>query len=133
MHARQRRRRAEWLAPLLGRLVAVSWVIAFFVVAAAPVPTDEAEEPLLWLDVVVLGGSIAVLVGLAAGLAWLLKARLLLCVSLVAGSLGILMGIGCGETGHHDGGWWMYETASFALVTGLTAAALAAGWRARRT
>ena len=100
--------------------------------AAAPLPSNEAEEPLLWLDVVLLGGFIAVVVGFAAGLARLLKARLLMCVSLVAGSLGILMGIGCGETGHHDGGWWMYETASFALVTALTAAAIAAGWHAGR-
>jgi hypothetical protein len=104
-----------------GPVLAAAW-IAVLAVALAGTPAAQNVTPPLWVDVVLFGFFIA----LAGAAVAARRAPLWGFVgSTVAGALGTVLGVACRATEHHTGGWWIYETASFAALAALSLVGLA--------
>jgi hypothetical protein len=110
------------------RPLGYAWGAVLFSLFLAPAPEQEVATP--WYAWVLLSAfTFAVLamfavfatsgIGLSFG------------ASLVAGALGLAIGVGCLATEHHAGGWAAYEIGAFAALTLASAAALGAQRRAR--
>lgn len=120
---RPRLRSARPVRALNGALL-VAWSVALVVVIGfAPAGNPEASTP-LWANLTLTAWWIGLL---AAGiLGWSRRVGAALACSFAAAGCGVALGYACRATEHHVGSWWLVETAAFAALGLLSAAALVA-------
>jgi hypothetical protein len=115
-------RLTRWLAAHGWRVLSFAWPAVLLSLFLAPTPADETAVPwyawtllgVFWLSLV---GMLAAALGSFGGpLRW----------SLVAGALGVALGVGCLTTGHHASAYGIYELGAFSALTLFTAGTLAA-------
>jgi hypothetical protein len=87
----------------------------------APAPEQEVATP--WYAWVLLAAFTLAVIGMFAVFATS-GMGLSFGTSLVAGALGLAIGVGCLATDHHAGGWAAYEIGAFGALTLASAAAL---------
>jgi hypothetical protein len=105
------------------RPLGFAWGAVLFSLFLAPAPEQEVATP--WYAWVLLGAFTLAVIGMFAVFA---KGGLGLSfgTSLVAGALGLGIGVGCLATDHHAGGWAAYEIGAFSALTLASAGGLAA-------
>jgi hypothetical protein len=108
------------------RPLGFAWGAVLLSLFLAPAPEQEVATP--WYAWVLLGAFTLAVLGMftvfaASGIGESFGA------SLVAGALGLAIGIGCLTTEHHAGGWAAYEISAF---SGLFLASAAGLFAARR-
>ena len=89
----------------------------------APAPEQEVATP--WYAWVLLAAFTFAVIGMFAVFATS-GMGLSFGTSLVAGALGLAIGVGCLTTDHHAGGWAAYEISAFGALTVASAAAFVA-------
>jgi hypothetical protein len=120
----RRRRNLDGIKRPLG----VVWAAVLVSLFLAPAPEQEVATP--WYAWVLLGAFTLAVVGMY----YVFATRGLglgFGASLVAGALGLAIGVGCLTTEHHAGGWAAYEIGAFSALTLASAGALAAQRRRR--
>jgi hypothetical protein len=110
------------------RPLGYAWGAVLLSLFLAPAPEQEVATP--WYAWVLLGAFTLAVLGMFAvfatsGLGSSFGA------SVVAGALGLAIGVGCLATDHHAGGWAAYEIGAFGALTLASAAALFAQRRRR--
>jgi hypothetical protein len=120
--AAPRRRNLDRLKRPLG----FAWGAVLLSLFLAPAPAEEVATP--WYAWVLLGAFTFAVVGMFAVFATS-GMGLGFGASLVAGALGLAIGVGCLATEHHAGGWAAYEISAF---SGLFLASAAGLFAARR-
>jgi hypothetical protein len=120
--AAPRRRNLDRLKRPLG----FAWGAVLLSLFLAPAPAEEVATP--WYAWVLLGAFTVAVVGMFAVFATS-GMGLGFGASLVAGALGLAIGVGCLATEHHAGGWAAYEISAF---SGLFLASAAGLFAARR-
>ena len=110
------------------RPLGYAWGAVLFSMFLAPAPEQEIATP--WYAWVLLGAFTLAVLGMFAvfttsgmGLSF--------GASLVAGALGLAIGVGCLATDHHAGGLAAYEIGAFGALTLASAGALFAQRRRR--
>jgi hypothetical protein len=117
-----RRRNLDGIRRPLG----FAWGAVLLSLFLAPAPEQQPVIP--WWSWVLFGVFTFAVVGMftvfaVGGLGSSLGA------SLVAGALGVALGLGCLATEHHPGGWAIYELGAFSALTLASAAGLFAARR----
>jgi hypothetical protein len=110
------------------RPLGYAWGVVLFSLFLAPAPEQEVATP--WYAWVLLGAFTLAVLGMFAVFATS-GMGLSFGASLVAGALGLAIGVGCLATDHHAGGWAAYEIGAFSALTLASAAALGAQRRGR--
>jgi MFS family permease len=110
------------------RPLGYAWGVVLFSLFLAPAPEQEVATP--WYAWVLLGAFTLAVLGMFAVFATS-GMGLSFGASLVAGALGLAIGVGCLATEHHAGGWAAYEIGAFSALTLASAAALGAQRRGR--
>jgi hypothetical protein len=100
-----------------------AWGVVLLSLFLAPAPEQEVATP--WYAWVLLGVFTFAVIGMFAVFATS-GVGLGFGASLVAGALGLAIGVGCLTTEHHAGGWAAYEIGAFSALTLASAAGLAA-------
>jgi hypothetical protein len=108
------------------RPLGLAWGVVLLSLFLAPAPEQEIATP--WYAWVLLGAFTLAVIGMFAvfatsGIGSSFGA------SLVAGALGLAIGVGCLTTEHHAGGWAAYEIGAFSALTLASAAGLFAARR----
>jgi hypothetical protein len=108
------------------RPLGFAWGAVLLSLFLAPTPEQEAATP--WYGWVLLGAFTLAVIGMftlfaAGGIGQSFGA------SLVAGALGLAIGVGCLTTEHHAGGWAAYEISAFSGLFLASAAGLLAARR----
>jgi hypothetical protein len=108
------------------RPLAFAWGAVLLSMFLAPAPEQEVATP--WYAWVLLGAFTLAVIGMFAvfatsGIGHSFGA------SLVAGALGLAIGVGCLATEHHAGSWAAYEIGAFSALTLASAAGLFAARR----
>jgi small-conductance mechanosensitive channel len=108
------------------RPLGFAWGAVLLSLFLAPAPEQEVATP--WYAWVLLGAFTLAVIGMftvfaASGIGQSFGA------SLVAGALGLAIGVGCLTTEHHAGGWAAYEISAF---SGLFLASAAGLFAARK-
>jgi hypothetical protein len=119
-----RRRNLDGIRRPLG----VVWAAVLVSLFLAPAPEQEVATP--WYAWVLFGAFTLAVIGMYAVFATS-GLGLGFGASLVAGALGLAIGVGCLTTEHHAGGWAAYEISAFSALTLGSAAALLAHRRGR--
>jgi hypothetical protein len=88
-------------------------------------PASEPEVAIPWWSWALFGAFMVAVLGMFCAFATS-GLGLGLGASVVAGSLGVALGVGCLTTEHHAGGWAMYELGAFSALTLASATALVA-------
>jgi hypothetical protein len=96
------------------RPLGFAWGVVLLSLFLAPAPEQEVATP--WYAWVLLGAFTLAVIGMfavfaAGGIGQSFGA------SLVAGALGLAIGVGCLTTEHHAGGWAAYEIGAFSALT----------------
>jgi hypothetical protein len=118
--------RSRRLLPARGLVMAIPWLWAaglVFLLAFAPAANPDEALPPLWVELVVSGFWLTLMVG--SVLAAARHTKWALGTAVLAGGLGAALGYACRATGHHIGSWWLVETVVFAVLGVLSLAALA--------
>jgi hypothetical protein len=110
------------------RPLGYAWGAVLFSMFLAPAPEQEMATP--WYAWVLFGAFALAVLGMYAVFATS-GMGLSFGASLVAGALGLAIGVGCLTTEHHAGGWAAYEIGAFSALTLASAAGLAAQRRRR--
>jgi MFS family permease len=110
------------------RPLGYAWGAVLFSMFLAPAPEQEVATP--WYAWVLLGAFTFAVLGMYAVFATS-GIGLSFGASVVAGALGLAIGVGCLATDHHAGGWAAYEIGAFAALTCASAAGLVAQRRRR--
>jgi hypothetical protein len=110
------------------RPLGYAWGAVLFSMFLAPAPEQEVATP--WYAWVLFGAFALAVLGMYAVFATS-GMGLSFGASLVAGALGLAIGVGCLTTEHHAGGWAAYEIGAFSALTLASAAGLAAQRRRR--
>jgi MFS family permease len=110
------------------RPLGYAWGAVLFSMFLAPAPEQEVATP--WYAWVLLGAFTLAVLGMFAVFATS-GLGLSFGASVVAGALGLAIGVGCLATDHHAGGWAAYEIGAFAALTLASATALVARRRGR--
>jgi MFS family permease len=105
------------------RPLGYAWGAVLFSMFLAPAPEQEVATP--WYAWVLLGAFMFAVLGMYAVFATS-GIGLSFGASLVAGALGLAIGVGCLATDHHAGGWAAYEIGAFAALALASAAGLVA-------
>jgi MFS family permease len=105
------------------RPLGYAWGAVLFSLFLAPAPEQEVATP--WYAWVLLSAFTLAVLGMFAVFATS-GMGLSFGASLVAGALGLAIGVGCLATEHHAGGWAAYEIGAFAALTLASAGALVA-------
>jgi hypothetical protein len=105
------------------RPLGLAWGAVLISLLFAPAPEQEVATP--WYAWVLLGAFTLAVIGMYAVFATS-GLGLGFGASLVAGTLGLAIGVGCLTTEHHAGGWAAYEIGAFSALMLGSAAALAA-------
>lgn len=105
------------------RPLGFAWGAVLFSLFLAPAPEQEVATP--WYAWVLLGAFTLAVIGMFAVFATS-GLGLSFGASLVAGALGLAIGVGCLATEHHAGGWAAYEIGAFSALTLASAGGLAA-------
>lgn len=105
------------------RPLGFAWGVVLLSLFLAPAPQQEAATP--WYAWVLLAGFTLAVIGMYAVFA-MSGMGLGLGASLIAGALGLALGVGCLATEHHAGGWAAYEISAFSALTLASIAGLAA-------
>jgi hypothetical protein len=105
------------------RPLGYAWGAVLFSMFLAPAPEQEVTTP--WYAWALLGAFTLAVLGMYAAFTTS-GMGLSFGASLVAGALGLGIGVGCLATEHHAGGWAAYEIGAFSALTLASAAALAA-------
>lgn len=108
------------------RPLGFAWGAVLLSLFLAPAPEQEIATP--WYAWVLLGAFTLAVVGMFAVFATS-GMSLGFGASLVAGALGLAIGVGCLTTEHHAGGWAAYEIGAFSALTLASAAGLFAARR----
>ena len=111
------------------RPLGYAWGAVLFSMFLAPAPEQEVATP--WYAWVLLGAFTLAVLGMFAVFATS-GLGLSFGASVVAGALGLAIGVGCLATDHHAGGWAAYEIGAFAALTLASAAGLVARRRGRQ-
>ncbi len=100
------------------RRLLAAWALVLtplFLLAPAPEDPDASlSGPGLLVTAAFIGAFFWMLLGLGSGAKWGFKA------SAAAASIGVIAGIACAATGHHDGAWWAYEAGAFGGLVAFT-------------
>jgi hypothetical protein len=96
------------------RPLGFAWGVVLLSLFLAPAPEQEVATP--WYAWVLLGAFTLAVIGMfavfaAGGIGPSFGA------SLIAGALGLAIGVGCLTTEHHAGGWAAYEIGAFSALT----------------
>jgi hypothetical protein len=110
------------------RPLGYAWGAVLFSLFLAPAPEQEVATP--WYAWVLLSAFTFAVLAMFAVFATS-GMGLSFGASLVAGALGLAIGVGCLATDHHAGSWAAYEIGAFGALTLASAAALF-GQRRRR-
>ncbi len=110
------------------RPLGYAWGVVLFSMFLAPAPEQEVVTP--WYAWVLFGAFALAVLGMFAVFATS-GMGLSFGASLVAGALGLAIGVGCLATDHHAGGWAAYEIGAFAALMSASAAGLIAQRRRR--
>jgi MFS family permease len=110
------------------RPLGYAWGAVLFSLFLAPAPEQEVATP--WYAWVLLGAFTFAVLGMYAVFATS-GIGLSFGASVVAGALGLAIGVGCLATDHHAGGWAAYEIGAFGALTLASAAGLVAQRRRR--
>jgi hypothetical protein len=110
------------------RPLGLAWGGVLLSLFLAPAPEQEVATP--WYAWVLFGAFTLAVIGMYAVFATS-GLGLGFGASLVAGALGLAIGVGCLTTEHHAGGWAAYEISAFSALTLASAAALLAQRRRR--
>jgi MFS family permease len=110
------------------RPLGYAWGAVLFSLFLAPAPEQEVATP--WYAWVLLGAFTFAVLGMYAVFATS-GIGLSFGASVVAGALGLAIGVGCLATDHHAGGWAAYEIGAFAALTFASAGGLLAQRRRR--
>jgi MFS family permease len=110
------------------RPLGYAWGAVLFSMFLAPAPEQEVATP--WYAWVLFGAFALAVLGMFAVFATS-GMGLSFGASVVAGALGLAIGVGCLATEHHAGGWAAYEIGAFAALTFASAAGLVAQRRRR--
>jgi MFS family permease len=110
------------------RPLGYAWGAVLFSMFLAPAPEQEVATP--WYAWVLLGAFTFAVLGMYAVFATS-GIGLSFGASVVAGALGLAIGVGCLATDHHAGGWAAYEIGAFGALTLASAAGLVAQRRRR--
>jgi hypothetical protein len=110
------------------RPLGFAWGAVLLSLFLAPAPEQQPAIP--WWSWALLGVFTVAVLGMftvftVSGLGFSLGA------SVVAGALGVALGLGCLSTEHHPGGWAIYEIAAFSALTLASGIGLAARRAAR--
>jgi hypothetical protein len=105
------------------RPLGYAWAVVLASLFLAPAPEQEVATP--WYAWVLFGAFTLAVMGMYAVFATS-GLGLSFGASLVAGALGLAIGVGCLTTEHHAGGWAAYEIGAFSALTLASAAGLAA-------
>jgi hypothetical protein len=108
------------------RPLGFAWGAVLLSLFLAPAPEQEVATP--WYAWVLFGAFTLAVMGMYAVFATS-GLGLSFGASLVAGALGLAIGVGCLTTEHHAGGWAAYEIGAFSALTLASAAALSAARR----
>jgi hypothetical protein len=108
------------------RPLGYAWGAVLFSLFLAPAPEQEVATP--WYAWVLLGAFTLAVLGMFAVFATS-GMGLSFGASLVAGALGLAIGVGCLATEHHAGGWAAYEIGAFSALTLASGAGLLAARR----
>jgi hypothetical protein len=108
-HVRRRRNLDAFKRPL-----GFAWGVVLLSLFLAPAPEQEVATP--WYAWVLLGAFTLAVIGMFAVFATS-GMGLGFGASLVAGALGLAIGVGCLTTEHHAGGWAAYEIGAFSALT----------------
>jgi hypothetical protein len=92
------------------RPLGFAWGAVLISLFLAPAPEQEVATP--WYAWVLLGAFTLAVIGMFAVFA-MGGLALSFGSSLVAGALGLAIGVGCLTTEHHAGGWAAYEISAF--------------------
>ena len=108
------------------RPLGFAWGAVLLSLFLAPAPEQEVATP--WYAWVLLGAFTLAVIGMFAvfatsGIGHSFGA------SLLAGALGLAIGVGCLTTEHHAGGWAAYEIGAFSALTLASGAGLFAARR----
>jgi hypothetical protein len=96
------------------RPLGFAWGLVLLSLFLAPAPEQEVATP--WYAWVLLGAFTLAVIGMFAVFAMSGIGRSF-GASLVAGALGLGIGLGCLATDHHAGGWAAYEIGAFSALT----------------
>jgi hypothetical protein len=110
------------------RPLGIAWGAVLVSLFLAPAPAEDVATP--WYAWALLGAFTLAVIGMYAVFATS-GLGLGFGASLVAGALGLAIGVGCLTTEHHAGGWAAYEIGAFSALTLASAGALAAQRRSR--
>jgi hypothetical protein len=105
------------------RPLGFAWGAVLISLFLAPAPEQEVATP--WYAWVLLAAFTFAVIGMFAVFA-MGGLGLSFGSSLVAGALGLAIGVGCLTTEHHAGGWAAYEIGAFSALTLASAGALLA-------
>jgi hypothetical protein len=103
------------------RPLGFAWGVVLLSLFLAPAPEQEVATP--WYAWVLFGAFTLAVIGMftvfaTSGIGFGFGA------SVVAGALGLAIGVGCLATEHHAGGWAAYEIGAFSALTLASAAGL---------
>jgi hypothetical protein len=87
----------------------------FVLVSLFLAPAPEADVAIPWWSWTLFGVFMLAVVGMFAAFA-MTGMGLSLGASLLAGALGVALGVGCLATEHHPGGWAIYELGAFSAL-----------------
>jgi hypothetical protein len=116
--------------PWLWRALVAGWLGVLVAIFFAPAGNPDAVIP-VWVDVALWAWWITLMA--SAALAVTAHRGAAIAGSALAGGIGMVLGYACKATEHHTGAWWAVEAVSFAALTALSIAALAARRRATST
>jgi hypothetical protein len=108
------------------RPLVFAWGAVLLSLFLAPAPEQEVATP--WYAWVLLGAFTLAVIGMFAVFATS-GMGLSFGASVVAGALGLAIGVGCLTTEHHAGGWAAYEIGAFSALTLASGAGLFAARR----
>jgi hypothetical protein len=108
------------------RPLGFAWGLVLLSLFLAPAPEQEVATP--WYAWVLLAAFTFAVIGMFAVFA-MSGIGQSFGASLVAGAIGLAIGLGCLATEHHAGGWAAYEIGAFSALTLASAAGLFASRR----